>query len=81
MAEVRKTHDKARYSMRDRNCIGCECFSPGQFQHRGATLAGSRNTGDYSTTCMRRAYHGCPDDTGHSKELAAQRRKEGWRNV
>lgn len=80
IVEVRKTHDKRRFDMRDRHCIGCACFSPGEYQHRGATLAGSRNTGAVSMTCLRHAYHGCPEDTGYSKELAAERKREGWSN-
>ncbi len=58
----RKTGDKRRYAFVDRGCLGRTCFQPGMYQHRGATLSGSRNTGsEDSATCMHRAYHGCPD--------------------
>lgn len=79
MAILRKKGDKAKYSVANRECIGCQCLALGLFQHRGATMSGSRNTGDYSACCMTRAYHGCPDDKGYSKELAKQRRSEGMR--
>ena len=36
------------------------CWSPGRFEHRGATKSGSHNTGNFSKTCMHNAYHGCP---------------------
>jgi hypothetical protein len=83
MSYVRRKGDKGMYWMLDRRCIGRECFSPGQFQHRGATLSGSRNTGGYSLTCMRNAYHGCPDDPDklYSIDLQSHRNKEGWKNV
>ncbi len=48
------------YSMNDRDCIGRECFAPGRYESRGATMSGSRNTGNYTNECMTRAYHGCP---------------------
>lgn len=52
---------KGDYSFLDKKCIGRDCWSPGNFQSRGATLSGSRNTGNVHLCCMRRAYHGCPD--------------------
>lgn len=61
MAYLQKKGDKKKFSVTDRQCIGRDCFQPGMYQHRGATLAGSRNTGSPdSPCCMRRAYHGCP---------------------
>lgn len=45
---------------RDKDCLRRSCWSPGRYEHRGATLAGSRNTGNYSQECLHRAYHGCP---------------------
>jgi hypothetical protein len=59
--KLRKKGDKTAYEFVDLGCIGRECFAPGLFQHRGATLSGSRNTGEHTACCMRRAYHGCPD--------------------
>jgi hypothetical protein len=73
--------EKGSYSVLDRQCIGCKCLQLGSYQHRGATLSGSRNTGAYTKCCMMRAYHGCPDDRGYSKELEAQRKKEGMKNA
>ena len=58
----RRKGDKARYSFVDRFCIGRTCWNPGMFQHRGATMSGSRNTGSpASPCCMNRAYFGCPE--------------------
>ena len=48
------------YDARDKNCVRRWCWSPGRYEHRGAMLSGSRNTGNYSLECMHRAYHGCP---------------------
>ena len=74
--------DKRRYAFLDADCIGRPCFSPGEYQHRGATMSGSRNTGAYSACCMRRAYHGCPlPKTAFDAELARQRRTERWRKA
>lgn len=58
----KRVGEKEKFSFIDRRCIGRECFTPGMFQHRGATMSGSRNTGSPdSPCCMRRAYRGCPD--------------------
>ena len=84
MTKVKKVGQKTRYEMQMRKCIGCTCFSPGMYQHRGATgSSGSRNTGHDSATCMHSAYRGCPawEDRGYDKKLARQRREEGWRVV
>lgn len=83
MPHVRRKGEKGRYWMIDRQCIGRDCFSPGEFQHRGATMSGSRNTGDVSLTCMRNAYHGCPDckDQLYSITEELINRKKGWKNV
>jgi hypothetical protein len=80
---VRRKGKPESYWMVDRKCIGRECFSPGGFQHRGATLSGSRNTGAVSLTCMRNAYHGCPDqkDELYQIDLERTRKSEGWRNA
>lgn len=48
------------YDCRDKDCPKRPCWSPGNYQHRGATSSGSRNTGAYSKECMERAYRGCP---------------------
>jgi hypothetical protein len=59
--KIKKKGQKISYIFADAGCLGRTCFQPGMFQHRGATLSGSRNTGSPdSACCMRRAYHGCP---------------------
>jgi hypothetical protein len=62
-------------------CLGRPCFAPGSYQHRGATISGSRNTGAYSDCCMNRAYHGCPMTMPPvDQELMRGRKKEeGWK--
>jgi|HubBroStandDraft_6_1064221.scaffolds.fasta_scaffold00134_9 hypothetical protein len=81
MSEFKRKGDKHRYSFRDAKCIGLTCWGPGLYQHRGATLSGSRNTGSPdSPCCMNRAYHGCPNNIpAFSKELSAERKKDGWK--
>src|ERR1700719_2996204 len=66
--KFKRKGDKLRYEFVDAGCIGRECFQPGLYQHRGATLSGSRNTGAESPCCMRRAYHGCPGGPVGSRE-------------
>lgn len=81
MSQVKKSGVKGTFYVVQPACLGCECFSPGTYQTRGGTPSGSRNTGHETQTCMRNAYHGCPDeaDKGYSDALKAQRKKEGWR--
>ena len=81
MAYIKKKGDKRRYWVRDAQCIGAGCLALGLFQHRGATMSGSRNTGAVSACCMTNAYRGCPSCPTYSKELAAERRKEGLRLI
>jgi hypothetical protein len=79
MAYLKVKGDKRSYWVKDAQCLGAECLALGLFQHRGAIgAAGSRNTGAISATCMTNAY-GCPSCPKYSKELAAERRKEGLR--
>jgi hypothetical protein len=72
---------KKAYRVVDRQCIGRSCFTPGTYQHRGATLSGSRNTGQSSDCCLRNAYHGCPNDKDalYSIETEKERKREGWK--
>jgi hypothetical protein len=86
--KLRKTGDKRKFDFLEVACLGRKCFAPGSYQHRGATLSGSRNTGAYSDCCMNRAYRGCPcvpfterELPEVSKELMAQRKREGWRKA
>lgn len=70
MSEFRRKGHALRYAFADPLCIGRQCWAPGVYQHRGATLSGSRNTGATSPCCMTRAYHGCPDGpVGEKKEI------------
>jgi len=100
-ATFKRKGEKTRYSFSDALCIGRKCWAPGMYQHRGATLSGSRNTGSPDTPCcLNRAYCGCPsgpvgerkefDDylqveitiqglPEPSKELAKERKFEGWK--
>lgn len=76
----RRRGDKSRYDFRDKSCIGLACWAPGQFQHRGATMSGSRNTGSSTACCLNRAYHGCPTPIPAVDDAVAVRRKsDGWR--
>ena len=62
MAFFRKRGEKHKYYFVDDRCIGRECWAPGLYQHRGATLSGSRNTGSPDSPMrLRNAYHGCPE--------------------
>lgn len=81
MTDFRKKGDKTRrrYSFSSGECIGAECWAPAMYQHRGATMSGSRNTGSPDTPCcINRAYHGCPRTIVLSSELARKRKAEGW---
>lgn len=81
MTEVRRKRSKVKYWVFDRLCIGRSCFNPGQFQHRGATPSGSRNTGSFSFACLNNCYHGCPSPMEEfDKQLAKQRHQEGLVN-
>lgn len=77
---VKQARSKDRYFCLDAECLGRKCFAPGKFQHRGATLSGSRNTGSYSLTCMNNAYHGCPSPLPEpTKELTEKRKAAKWK--
>lgn len=83
MAKVRQTGKKEVYRVADAKCLGCACFAPGEYQHRGATMSGSRNTGATSRLCLTQAYRGCPGiaNIGYTAELARERRAAGWQVV
>jgi len=50
------------YDALDSACKKRWCWSPGNYQHRGACgSGGSRNTGMTTRCCLERAYRGCPD--------------------
>lgn len=85
MAMIRKKGDKSPYSVYDRDCLGRACLSIGHYQTRGATLSGSRSTGDCSPCCMTRAYHGCPSNDKElytvNLDLIKQRKSEGMKVI
>lgn len=58
------------YDALDRQCPKRPCWSPGKYQHRGATQSGSRNTGHDTKCCLRRAYHGCPPSVGVAEKMS-----------
>lgn len=76
-----KNEQQKRYWFSDgHKCLGYECFAPGNYQHRGATMSGSRNTSSSPTPCcLTNAYHGCPDDLIYDPELAEKRKQKGWK--
>jgi hypothetical protein len=82
---VKRKGDKAHYEVIAHDCLGCACFTPGHYQHRGASGAGNGThaTGHVSPCCLRNAYHGCPakEKRGETKELLAERKAEGWKKV
>ncbi len=83
MSEYKQKGVKQKYDFLDKDCIGRPCWAPGMFQHRGATLSGSRNTSSPPTPCcMNRAYHGCPQPLpGWDYAKSKQRREQGWKKV
>jgi len=49
------------YDALDKFCPQRWCWSPGNYEHRGATgSSGSRNTGSSTKCCLENAYRGCP---------------------
>lgn len=62
MSYVRQKGEKGQYRVIDSKCLGRECFQPGEYQTRGGTLSGSRNTGNVSLCCLQNAYRGCPNE-------------------
>lgn len=80
--KFRKKGEVGRYDFLNAACIEAECWTPGEYQSRGATgPGGSRNTGHSTKCCARRAYHGCPDVITYLPELAKKRKEEGWKKV
>ena len=85
MTKLRYKGTKTKYNVLDAQCIGRTCLVLGMYQHRSMCAGGgSRNTGSADTPCcMTRAYRGCPDTAvnEYSGELAAERKREGLRQV
>lgn len=69
MDKVRQTGKKGTYLVADAQCLGCACFAPGEYQHRGAT----------SLLCLTQAYRGCLGlaNIGYAAELARELRAGG----
>lgn len=73
--------DPHAYAVKDKDCIGRPCLNLHPTQIRGATGNGSRATG-WRYGCARRDYHGCPlPIPAFDRQLASERRKEGFKNV
>lgn len=83
MTDVRQKGEKGEYHVIASSCLGCTCFQPGTYHHRGASGAGmgTHATGQVSLCCLQNAYRGCPNepDRGFSEELLKERKKEGWK--
>lgn len=78
---IKMKGDPHAYQVRDANCIGRPCLNLHPTAIRGATNSGSRFSG-WKHTCARRDYYGCPQPIPEfDRKLAAERRKEGYRNV
>lgn len=81
MATAKKHGEKESYWVFEVACLGRDCFTPGLYETRGATMSGSRNTGYSTNMCMTNAHHGCPLKTPRyevKKELAEKRKIQGW---
>ena len=63
------------FDARDQECPCRPCWAPGLFEHRGATLSGSRNTGAMSKACLNRANRGCPSPVPVADHAFGQRRR------
>lgn len=79
MAYLQQKGNRTRFSVINADCLGATCFQPGRYESRGATLGGSRNTGNTSSCCLRNAYHGCPDTPEITAGMKAERKREGWK--
>jgi len=81
MTSFRRPGDRGSYAFLNKRCIEATCWAPGEYETRGATPSGSRSTGETQKCCVRRAYHGCPDepDRLYSIDVARSRKAEGWK--
>ena len=52
----------------NKDCLGCTCFAPGDYQIRGATGGGSSKASGVAKKCLTNAYRGCPDTEEEYKE-------------
>lgn len=83
MAAFRRTGERGSYAFLDNRCIEAACWAPGTYATRGATPSGSRSTGESQKCCVRRAYHGCPDEAErlYNIDVARSRKDEGWKRA
>ena len=80
MTDLRQ--NRRRFQVVDRDCIGRVCLALGTYHHRGATMSGSRNTGDTTDGCLTNMNHGCPSPKPDpTPALARERRDERIRIV
>lgn len=64
---LKEKGSKIRYEVRDKQCAKRPCLALGIYRHRGATLSGSRNTGESTPCCLTRANRGCPPESHGEK--------------
>lgn len=84
MSTIRIKGNKHKYSVSNRDCIGRSCLHLSLYYHRAPMAGGgSMNTSSPPTPCcMNRAYRGCPNPQPEpTKELRAERKKAGYKNV
>jgi hypothetical protein len=85
MPEVKRPGDNSKYYVVSLDCLGCKCFAPGHYQHRGASGGGNGThaTGAVSPCCLTNAYHGCPSESGKAKslDLLKDRKALGWKKA
>ena len=81
MSTIKIKGDPKPYDVKDRDCIGRPCLNLHPVSIRGATSSGSRLVG-YRNCCARRDYQGCPAPIPpFQKELAQERKQEGYKNA
>ena len=81
MSTIRIKGDPNKYDVKDEQCIGRECLKLHPVSVRAPTNSGSRLAG-YPHCCARREFENCPSPIPEfDRKLAAERRKEGLKNV
>lgn len=80
MTRIKEQSSGLYFDVFEALCLGKTCLTLGRYQHRGATMSGSRNTGAHSDCCLERAYRGCPDDhdSRYSRNAEIARKKDGF---
>ena len=82
MTVIRIKGDKAKYDVRSKDCIGLPCLKLHAVSIRSAMSSGGSRLAGYRHCCARREYENCPQPIPEfDKALAAQRRKEGYKNA